>query len=228
MLVYPDGRTEGSVGGGELEGRVILAAQEALAEGAPRTLEFSMVDPQRGDPGVCGGTVKIFIEPILPPPTIVVVGAGHVGRAIVHLAKWLGFRVVVSDDRAELCTPEAVPGADVYLPCPMADIPSQLPMTPFHYLVLTTRNVMVDLGGLPTLLDTPASYIGVIGSKRRWTTTRNKLREAGVSDEKLGRIVSPMGLELKAETPEEIALSILGEIIMLRRGGDGKRMSLER
>jgi xanthine dehydrogenase accessory factor len=224
MLVYQDGRTEGSVGGGELEDRVVAAAQEALGDGRPRTLEFSMVDPKRGDPGVCGGTMTVFVEPMLPPATIVVIGAGHVGRAVVHLAKWLGFRVLVSDDRPEFCTPESTPDADVYLPCLMAELPSQFPITNHHYLILTTRNVMVDVPGLPALLETSAAYIGIIGSKRRWTTTRSKLIEAGVPAEKLNRIISPMGLELKAETPEEIAVSILAEIIMLRRGGDGERM----
>ena len=101
MLVYPDGHTEGSVGGGELEGRVVAAAREALNDGQPRTLEFSMVEPGRGDPGVCGGTVTIFIDPLLSPATIVVIGAGHVSRAVVRLAKWLGFRVVVMDDSPE-------------------------------------------------------------------------------------------------------------------------------
>ncbi len=224
MLVYPDGHTEGSVGGGELEGRVVAAAREALNDGQPRTLEFSMVEPGRGDPGVCGGTVTIFIDPLLSPATIVVIGAGHVGRAVVHLAKWLGFRVVVSDDRPEFCTPDATPGADVYLVCSMADLPAQFPITPASYLILTTRNVMVDVPGLPVLLETPAAYIGIIGSRRRWLTTREKLLEAGIPEEKLQRIVSPMGLELKAETPEEIAVSILAEIVMLRRGGDGERM----
>lgn len=224
MLVYTDGRIEGSVGGGELEDRVVAAAQEAMNTGQPRALEFSMVDPQRGDPGVCGGTMTVFVEPILPPPTIVVIGAGHVGRAVVHLAKWLGFRVAISDDRPEFCTPEAAPGADVYLPCPMADIPTQYPISHAHYLILTTRSVLVDVPGLPALLETPAAYIGIIGSKRRWATTRERLRAAGVPDEQLNRVTSPMGLELNAETPEEIAVSILAEIIMLRRGGDGRRM----
>jgi xanthine dehydrogenase accessory factor len=224
MLVYPDGRTEGSVGGGELEGRVVVAAQEALQDGKPRTLAFSMVDPARGDPGVCGGIMTVFVEPILPLPTLVVIGAGHVGRAVVHLAKWLGFRAVVSDDRPEFCNPESVPDADAYFCCSIAELPAQYPISPTHYLILTTRNVMVDVPGLPALLNTPAAYIGIIGSKRRWTTTRNKLLEMGVAEEKLNRITSPMGLELQAETPEEIAVSILAEIIMLRRGGDGERM----
>jgi xanthine dehydrogenase accessory factor len=225
MLVYPDGRIEGTVGGGELESRVAEAARGALTGGKPRTLEFSMVDPQRGDPGVCGGTMTVFIEPVLPPPTVVVIGAGHVGRAVAHLAKWLGFRVVVSDDRAEFCTPDAVPGADLYLPVPMVELPRQLPITPNHFLILTTRNVMVDVPGLPALLETPAAYIGIIGSRRRWLTTREKLSDAGLSESQRNRLVSPMGLELKAETPEEIALSILAEITMLRHSGTGERMN---
>ncbi|HNB53564.1 MAG TPA: XdhC family protein, partial [Anaerolineales bacterium] len=205
MLVYPDGRIEGTIGGGELESRVVQAAREALVEGKPRTLEFAMVDPQRGDPGVCGGMMTVFIEPVLPPPTILVIGAGHVGRAVVHLAHWLGFRVVVSDDRAEFCTPEVTPGADMYLPVPMVEIPEKIPMTPHHYVILTTRNVMVDVPGLPALLATPAAYIGIIGSKRRWLITQEKLREAGVPETQLSRVVSPIGLALNAETPEEIA-----------------------
>ena len=113
MLVYPDGHFIGTIGGGDMEHRVLDEALIAMAEGQAQMIKYSMVDPSRGDVGVCGGTVEVFVEPILPAPTVVVVGAGHVGKAVVHLAKWLGFRVAVSDDRAEFCTPEAVPGADV-------------------------------------------------------------------------------------------------------------------
>ena len=225
MLVYPDGRIEGTIGGGQMESWVIAEALAALEEGKPRRLQYSMVDPARGDPGVCGGTLSIFVEPVLPRPALVVAGGGHVGRAVVHLAKWLGFRVALCDDRAEFCTPEAVPGADEYLPCALADLPAQFPINRYTYLVLATRNVQVDVAGLPALLQTEAAYIGVIGSRRRWQTTRKKLLEAGIPPETLDRVVSPMGLEINAETPEEIALSILAEIIMLRRGGDGGRMA---
>ena len=114
MLVYPDGKFIGTVGGGELENRVHQAALESLDNGETQTISYSMVDPSRGDPGVCGGTVEVFVEPILPPAMVLVIGAGHVGKAVAHLAKWLGFRVAVSDDRAEFCTPESVPGADAY------------------------------------------------------------------------------------------------------------------
>ena len=225
MLVYADGSFVGTVGGGELENRVIAEARQAILDGRSRLLEYNMTDPQRGDPGICGGQVEVFVEPIQPKPTLVVIGVGHVGKAVAHLAHWLGFRVVVNDDRPQFCTPEAVPDADEYFPLPMADFPKHFEITPWTYLVLTTRGMNVDVEGLPALLDTPAAYIGVIGSKRRWATARKQMISRGVSEEALGRVRSPIGLELNAETPEEIAVSILAEILMLRGGGDGTAMS---
>jgi len=195
-----------------------------LTDGKPRILKYSMVDPSRGDPGVCGGTVEVFVEPILPPAMIVVIGAGHVGKAVVHLAKWLGFRVAVSDDREEFCNPESVPGADAYYPVPMDKLAETLKVTRQTYLVITSRGSNVDAAGLPGLLDTNAAYIGVIGSKRRWATTVKALKEKGVPEEKIAKVHSPMGLELQAETPEEIAVSIMAEILMLRDKGSGKMM----
>jgi xanthine dehydrogenase accessory factor len=224
MLVYPDGRILGSVGGGELEHRVIEAARQALQDGKTRVLEYSMSDPQRGDPGLCGGQVEVYVEPVIPRPTLVVIGGGHVGKAVASLAHWLGFRVVVNDDRPEFVTPEAAPDADEIILCPMPDLPEKMEITPWTYLVLTTRGVDVDVPGLPVLLDTPASYIGVIGSRRRWATTYQALLEAGVAEDKLQSIYSPIGLELNAETPEEIAVSIMAEIVMLRKGGSGQTM----
>jgi xanthine dehydrogenase accessory factor len=224
MLVYPDGNFIGTVGGGDLEHRVLDEAWMAIADGQPRLLKYNMADPSRGDPGVCGGQVEVFVEPILPPPLLVVVGSGHVGKAVAHLARWLGFRVAVSDDRPEFCTPEAVPGADAYYPVPLADLPAQFEVTRRTYFVLTTRGVSVDVEGLPALLETPASYIGVIGSKRRWATAVKELKARGVPVEKLKRVHSPIGLELQAETPEEIAVSIMAEILMLHGGGTGKSM----
>jgi len=216
MIVYPDGSIRGTVGGGEMEQRVITEALASLHDGRTRLLEYQMSDPSRGDPGVCGGSVEVFVEPILPKPTLVVIGVGHVGKAVAHLAKWLGFRVVVNDDRPGFATPDAVPDADEYVACPMGELPSRVKITSWHYFVLTTRGVNVDVAGLPALLDTPAAYIGVIGSRRRWATARQQLLELGVAPEKIARVQSPIGLDIRAETPEEIAVSILGEIIGLR------------
>jgi xanthine dehydrogenase accessory factor len=225
MLVYLDGKIVGSIGGGEMENRVIAEAKQAIADGKPRLLEYSMTDPARGDPGVCGGQVEIFVEPILPKLTVVVVGMGHVGKAVAQLAHWLGFRVAANDDRPNFCTPEAAPGADDYYPVSLEELPKSIEIGPWTYLVLTTRGMNVDVAGLPALLDTPAGFIGIIGSKRRWSETRKALIAAGVPEGKLSRIHSPIGLELRAETPEEIAVSILAEIIMLRNGGDGSTMA---
>ncbi|MEW6717708.1 MAG: XdhC/CoxI family protein [Chloroflexota bacterium] len=219
MLVFPDGSYVGSVGGGEMEARVIAEAKQALIDGKPRKLEYRLSDPQRGDPGVCGGQLEVFVDPILPRPAIVVVGGGHVGKAVAHLAFWLGFRVVVSDDRPEFCTPEAIPEGEAFFPGPLSELPGKMEITPQTYFVLVTRGVQVDVEALPALLRTPAGYIGVIGSRRRWETTQGQLREVGVSEEQLKRVRSPIGLDIHAETPEEIAVSILAEIIRSHRGG---------
>ena len=224
MLVFPDGKLMGTVGGGELENRVIKAALESIKSGTAQTLSYNMADPSRGDPGVCGGQVEVFVEPILPAPLLVVIGAGHVGKAVVHLAKWLGYRVAVSDDRAEFCNETAVPGADAYYPVSMDKLPKQITIDKRTILILTTRGSAVDAVGLSPLLDSRAAYIGVIGSKRRWATTVKVLKDKGIPDEKIAKVHSPMGLELQAETPEEIAVSILAEVMMIKTKGTGKSM----
>ena len=227
MLVYPDGKFIGTVGGGDLEHRVLDEAWIAMTDGESRLLTYRMADPSRGDPGVCGGTVEVFVEPILPPAMLVVIGAGHVGKAVVHLAKWLGFRVAVSDDRPEFCTAEATPGADAYYPIPMGELTQHLKINKRTYIVITSRGANVDVQGLPGLLESDPAYIGVIGSKRRWLTTAKGLKQKGVPEDKIARVHSPMGLELNAETPEEIAVSIMAEILMLKDKGTGKSMKMK-
>jgi xanthine dehydrogenase accessory factor len=166
--------------------------------------------------------VEVFIEPILPPPTLLVLGCGHVGVAVAHLAKWLGFRVVVSDDREELCTPEHIPDADLYLPGEIAAVLSQTPIDSRTYVVAVTRGYPFDVAAVPILLETDAPYIGIIGSRRRWATTVKELKAIGIAEESLKSVYAPIGLYLGEETPEEIAVSIMAEIIMLRnRDGGG-------
>lgn len=225
MLVYPDGRVVQTIGGGEMESRVVRAALEALADGRSRTVSYQLVDPAAGDPGICGGEVEIFVEPIQPQPTLLVIGAGHVGRALAHLGHWLGFRVVLADDRPDYCRPEWAPCADEYLCQPARELPKHFAFNAQTYIVMPTRGAALDIEALPHLLDVPHAYLGVIGSRRRWATAERKLREAGIPAEKLATVHAPMGLELQAETPEEIAVSIAAEIIMLRRRGTGQPMS---
>lgn len=218
MLVGADGVIlAGTIGGGEMEGRAIDLAREAVADGEARTGSFRLSDPEQGDAGVCGGTVDVFVEPMASPPTVLVVGAGHVGRALVRLAAFSGFRAVLSDDRVELCSPAIAPGADAYLPGPLLDHLQKLPLSPRVYVALVTRGYAIDVEALPVLLRSPVAYIGVIGSRRRWATAVKALREAGISDADLARVRAPIGLEIQAETPEEIAVSIMADIIATRR-----------
>ena len=218
MIVWENGRLQGTIGGGEMEARVAKEAIAALEEGKPRLINYALVDPAEGDAGVCGGEVQLYIEPHLPPKTLFIIGCGHVGRALAAQAHLLGFRVVVTDDRAELATADNIPHADVYLPSDFADALSAFTPHKNTYITAVTRNVALDLQILPQIADSPAAYIGVMGSRRRWAQTQDALREGGLSDTQIGRFHSPIGLDIGAETPEEIAVSVLAEIIeMLRK-----------
>jgi len=216
MLVYADGRTSGTIGGGEMESRVIDAAAGVLADGRPRVVGYELVDPGRGDVGVCGGEVEIYLEPFMPTPTVYVIGAGHVGRAVEELARWLEFRTVVWDDRPEMVA--GLDGAGAVGSGPLEALLSEHPPGPDDAVVVVTRNVALDLEILPLLVATPVRYIGVMGSRRRWETTRDGLLAAGVEPARLDRVRTPIGLEIGAETPAEIALSILAEVLEVRRG----------
>ncbi|MCJ7733420.1 MAG: XdhC family protein [Anaerolineales bacterium] len=225
MLVYEDGSIVGTVGGGEVEGLVIQEALESIRSGEPAIRSFDLINPEKGDPGLCGGTMEIFIDPLNKSEDLVVVGGGHVGKAVVYLAKWLGFRVILNDDRENYCSPAAVPGADEYIHCAIEELPTRYGFTEKTAVVLTTRNNQVDIQGLPELFKVPNSYIGVISSKRRWNLTKEQLVESGVNISDLGRIHAPIGLDINADTPEEIALSILAEILQVKRGGSGGHLS---
>ncbi|HEY3342966.1 MAG TPA: XdhC/CoxI family protein, partial [Anaerolineae bacterium] len=207
----------GTVGGGEMESRVIEQAILSLSDGKTSLQRYQLANPQDGDPGVCGGVVEIFIEPLLTTPTLIIIGAGHVGRALTHLAKWSGFRVVVADDRVEVCNATACPGADEYMPGPVHETIGNLSLTIQTYVAMVTRGYPLDVQTLPLLLQTPVPYIGVIGSQRRWLTAVKVLREQGITEAALARIHAPIGLEIGAETPEEIAISIMAEITLIRR-----------
>ncbi|MCL5997628.1 MAG: XdhC family protein [Chloroflexi bacterium] len=219
MLVDANGHIlSGTVGGGEMENRVATLAQSAIREGKPTLTAYQLANPQDGDPGICGGTAEVFIEPLLTSPTLLIVGAGHVGRALIHLAKWAGYYVILTDDRPELCAPSVCPGADEYLPGALRETLAHIALNRLAYVALVTRSYPIDIEAIPLLLQSPVSYIGVIGSRRRWLATAQELSARGISDADLQRIHSPIGIEIGAETPEEIAISILAEIIMVRSG----------
>ncbi len=217
MLVYPDGTTIGTVGGGAMESAVIDEAAEALRAGAARLLEYDLLNPAQGDPGICGGTVRIYLEPYMPPHTVYVVGCGHVGKAVVDLAHWLGYRTIAVDDRPELTTDEALPNADVRFTGSVAEAIAAHPVPEDASIVLVTRSTDLDAEALPLLLGGPARYIGVMGSKTRWRATRRRLIDQGVSGDLIDSVYSPIGLDVHAETLEEIAVSIMSQVIRVNR-----------
>ncbi len=219
MLVYPDGQTSGTVGGGEMESQVVAAAIETLRTEKPTTVEYELINPTEGDPGICGGELTVYLEPYMPPHTIYVIGCGHVGVAVVDLAHWLGYRTVAIDDRPDLVTPEALPNADVLFAGSVDDAIAAHPVSEDSSIVVVTRSPEIDAQILPSLLNTPARYVGVMGSRKRWASTRDQLVAKGVEKERLDDLHVPIGIELKAETLEEIAVSILSEIIRNNRAG---------
>ncbi|MEO1287342.1 MAG: XdhC/CoxI family protein [Chloroflexota bacterium] len=225
MLIYADGSIIGTIGGGKMESKVIATGQTVIASGDAQTVTYTLNSMDAGDPGICGGTATIFIEPIAIPATILVIGAGHVGQAVAELAKWMGYRVILSDDRAELCNSDIVAGLDGYLVTSPASIVDECEITTSTYIVTVTRGLPIDEQLLPKLVLTDAPYIGLIGSRRRWAITAKTLREKyKLTEDQIRRIQSPIGLELEAETPKEIALSIMAEIVMQQRGGTGQPM----
>ena len=225
MIVFEDGHIEGTIGGGETEKRVIAEALTALKDRKPKFVHYKLVDPSTGDPGICGGQMEFFLDPITPKSTIVIIGAGHVGKQVAFLAKWLGYKVVVSDDREEMCNPQFIPGADEYLVCPMAEISQKIKINQFTYIIITTRGSDIDIEGLPGILDCNPGYIGVIGSKRRWENTKKKINSVKDYSDQLAKVFCPIGLDLSAESPEEIAVSILAEVMLTANGAVGNSLS---
>ena len=213
MIVHSDGTTTGTIGGGEVEALVRDEALATLKDRRPRLRRYTLNDPELGDPGICGGTMTIYLEPYMTPRTVYVIGAGHVGRSVVDLADWLGYRTVVVDDRTDLVTEEAMPNAVVRFAGSVQDALDEHPADETTAIVVVTRSHELDALIVPRLLETPAPYIGVMGSKRRWATTREALAESGTPVEALERLHVPIGLSIGAETVEEIAVSIMSQII---------------
>ena len=220
MLVYADGRTVGTIGGGEMESRVVAQSLVCFSTRQPYLCTYQLLDPRNGDPGVCGGEVVVSLEPFMPTPTVYVIGCGHVGKAVVELAHWLGFRVVATDDRADLVGKEALPLADDTICGHISEAIAAFPITEETHVVVVTRNMGLDVDIVPHLLASNARSIGVMGSKRRWDETRAALVAKGFANHDLEKVTAPIGIELHAETPEEIAVSILAEIVAQRRTPD--------
>lgn len=168
-----------------------------------------------------------FVEQINPPPTLLIIGAGHVGEQLAKFAHLIGFEIAIQDDRAEFANREKFPQANLIINQPISSIINDFVAFSQLYVALVTRGYIYDLEALQILLNRaiPCKYIGMIGSQKRVKFVYQKLQEAGISPELLKNIYAPIGLEIGALTPEEIAVSICAELILVRRGGTGKSMS---
>ncbi|MCS7177995.1 MAG: XdhC/CoxI family protein [Anaerolineae bacterium] len=218
MLVLADGTTVGTVGGGGVEARVIEEARTAIAEGRSREVVYHLRDPARGDPGICGGDLRILIEVLPHRPTLLILGAGHLGQAVAELGAFLGYRIVVMDERPGMATPERFPWAEQWITGDLAEEVERFPVDAHTYVIMVTPHHTHDAAILAALASRSPAYVGLVGSRRRTTLTFQQAQELGVSPAWLERVHTPIGLDIGAETPREIAISILAEIIAVQRG----------
>ncbi|NTU42868.1 MAG: XdhC family protein [Nitrospirales bacterium] len=215
MLVRDDGSIMGTLGGGCIEAEVIQLALMAIREGAPRTVPMDLTEKDGGL--VCGGKIIVYIEPVIPEPHLVVLGAGHVGKALSSVAEIAGFRVTVVDDREEYANRENLPKAHSVVVADFATTFSSVAADKKAFVVIATRGHNHDLEAVKASLGTEAPYIGLVGSRRKRQLLFRSLSEAGFSDKEIGRVIIPVGLPIGAVTPEEIAISIMAQIIEKRR-----------
>ena len=219
MLVRDDGTIAGTIGGGCVEGEVWQAAREVIASEKPRSLTFDLNQDPKYDTGlVCGGTLEIFVEPVLPPPQLYIFGAGHVGYELYQAAGRAGFDVTVLDDRETYANRERFPQAKEVIAEDFDRALAGLTINDSSYLVIVTRGHRDDMRILRWAVGTNAKYIGMVGSRRKAITVFRELTREGLKPELFDRVHSPIGLDIGAASPEEIAISILAELIGVRRG----------
>src|SRR5579871_3784640 len=218
MLVRDDGSIVGTIGGGCVEADVWQAAREVMESEKPRTLSFDLNQDPKYDTGlVCGGTLEIFVEPVLPPALLYVFGAGHVSLSLCRTASSAGFEVIVTDDRSSYATTERFPAAREVHALEFEEAMRKLDPNEASYIVIVTRGHRDDLRILRWAVQTRARYIGMIGSKRKVIGIYKTLVEEGLPAHLFDRVHAPIGLDIAAVTPEEIAVSITAELIALRR-----------
>jgi xanthine dehydrogenase accessory factor len=218
MLVREDGSILGTVGGGRMESDVCKEAMNVMRDEKPKALTFNMDQNPDDDPGlICGGSLDVFIEPVVPAPVLYIFGGGHVGLNVYKAATLAGFDVIAVDDRELYANRERFPGAREIHTGDLEAALSELKPAADSYIAIVTRGHRHDLRVLRWALDTPVQYIGMIGSGRKVLAIFQQLEAEGVARESLKRVFAPIGLEINAAAPEEIAISIVAELIAIRR-----------
>jgi len=217
MLVRDDGSIAGTIGGGCVEAEVWAAAKEVMQKESPRKMIFNLNNEATFDNGlICGGTLEVFVEPILPQPMLYLFGGGHVSTAVAKAANGAGFAVGVVDDRETFANAQRFPMAEeIHLSYEEAF--HKIRPNASTYLVIVTRGHKDDMNVLAWAVRTEARYIGMIGSKRKVLSVYKALEKEGYRPEEFTRVYAPMGLEIGALSPEEIAISIVAELVAVRR-----------
>lgn len=214
ILVHNDGSFSGSLGSASLDNLIIISAAKMMKEGIHH---FMLREKE----------TEVFLEVFGAPLTLIVFGAGHIGKSLSKMTKLLGFRSVIVDDRDDYANRESFPDADEILAMDFVESMKQLPLHPGTAVVIATRGHRHDYYVLKELIKYPVGFTGMVGSKRKQILIYEELFASGVSIEPLLKIKSPIGLNIGAKTPEEIALSIMSEILMWRNGGDGKPLKMD-
>ena len=205
IVLLADGTAAGTVGGGNLEAAVLNDARAALSDGLPKLGHYNLTEQGEDAIGtLCGGEVRVVIQPFLPPPQLIIVGGGHIGRPLKFMGEAAGFNVVMVD---------VEPG------CANVSALESVHLTADSFIVLITTDHVSDEAALRQVIHSPARYIGMIGSRHKCATILGHLRADGLTEETLARVYAPIGLDLGGPTPEEIAVSILAQVIAVRRGG---------
>ena len=228
MLVREDGSMLGTIGGGCVEAEVWTAAREVIDTNKPRHLTFSLGQDAAYDNGlICGGQLNIFVEPVAPEPQAIIFGGGHVSKSISKVANLAGFSTIIVDDRETFANQDRFPEADATFADEYEKVFPQLNVTSSSYLIIVTRGHRDDMRVLKWAVTTDARYIAMIGSKRKTISVVKELEKEGLARHLFEKVFAPMGLEIGAESPEEIAISVVAEMIAVRRapGADWKALS---
>ena len=224
MLIHADGTASGSFAGPQTDGKVVQEALQAMREGRTYASHIHLDADQGEAVGSCGATLEVFFEVLRPDARLIIAGAGYVAQALAHLATRLDFQIVVVDDRRDLADPHSF---DEKVQLTFGDIPQtirKLEPDESSWIVIVTRGHHLDKDALRAALETNAAYIGMIGSPSKVKHIFKDLLKEGIARERLAQVHAPIGLNLGAETPDEIALSIAAEMLMLRRGASGEQL----
>ena len=229
LLVREDGSMLGTIGGGCVEAEVWNAAREVIETEKPQHLDFSLGQDAAYENGlICGGQLNVYVEPVVPQPRAFIFGAGHVSKSLSKTAEMAGFATVVVDDREQFANRERFPEADEVHAGTYEEIFEKLEITSSSYIIIVTRGHRDDMRVLRWAVQTPARYVSMIGSKRKVLSVVKELQQEGIPREAFEKLNAPMGLDIGAVTPEEIAVSVVAEMVAVRRGPDSKWRELSK